>query len=261
MKTLKQTTRRRLITTATVLSSSLLSACSKVAETPWFTALLGVGETLNKSIHKTLGGRTSLAQEFSEADLSPTFKGNGTTNPSSAEYQKHASASFNDWQLKVDGLVETPTAFSMAQLKSLKSRTQITRHDCVEGWSAIGKWKGVPLASILDQVKPTAEARYVVFHCSDTYPGRQSAAPVPYYESIDLDDANHVQTILAYDLNDKALPIKNGAPLRLRVERQLGYKQAKYIHRIEVVASFEGIGKGKGGFWEDRSGYQWYAGI
>jgi DMSO/TMAO reductase YedYZ molybdopterin-dependent catalytic subunit len=146
-------------------------------------------------------------------------------------------------------------------LKSLKSRTQITRHDCVEGWSAIGKWKGVPLASILDQVKPKVGARYVVFHCSDTYPGRQSAAPVPYYESIDLDDANHVQTILAYDLNDKALPIKNGAPLRLRVERQLGYKQAKYIHRIEVVASFENIGKGKGGFWEDRSGYQWYAGI
>jgi DMSO/TMAO reductase YedYZ molybdopterin-dependent catalytic subunit len=261
MKNSFQTTRRRLLTATTLLSSSFLSACSKVAETSWFTSLLGVGEVLNKSIHKGLGGRTSLAQEFSEADLSPTFKGNGTTNPSGAEYQRHASASFNDWQLRVDGLVEKPTAFSMAKLKTLASRTQITRHDCVEGWSAIGKWKGVPLASILAQVTPKADARYVVFHCADTYPGRQSAAPVPYYESIDLDDAFHVQTILAYDLNDKALPIKNGAPLRLRVERQLGYKQAKYIQRIELVASFENIGKGKGGFWEDRSGYQWYAGI
>jgi DMSO/TMAO reductase YedYZ molybdopterin-dependent catalytic subunit len=137
------------------------------------------------------------------------------------------------------------------------SRTQITRHDCVEGWSAIGKWKGVPLTAVLEAVRPTAAVRYVVFHCADPM---ESDGSSPYYESIDMDDAYHPQTILAYELNDKALPIANGAPIRLRVERQLGYKHAKYVMRIELVDSFEKIAGGKGGYWEDQ-GYEWYAGI
>jgi DMSO/TMAO reductase YedYZ molybdopterin-dependent catalytic subunit len=253
--------RRRLLGLFAALGSSLLTACSKVAETSWFSAALSAGEVINKSIHKAVGGKSSLAQEFSEADLSPSFRGNGTTNPSSADYQNHVRTSFTNWQLRVDGLVDQPTTYTMARIRELSARTQITRHDCVEGWSAIGKWKGVPLALILGEVKPTAAAKFVVFHCTDTYPGRDSAAPVPYYESVDLEDATHAQTILAYELNNSALPVKNGALLRLRVERQLGYKQAKYIQRIELVASLDKIGKGKGGFWEDRSGYQWYAGI
>ena len=153
--------------------------------------------------------------------------------------------------------MEAPRHFDLAELRRLPARTQITRHDCVEGWSAIGKWTGVPLAEILSLVKPQAAAHFVVFHCADSM---QSDGTMPYYESIDFDDAYHPQTILAYDLNGQALPTQNGAPLRVRVERQLGYKHAKYIMRIELVESFAAIRGGKGGYWEDE-GYQWYAGL
>ena len=139
----------------------------------------------------------------------------------------------------------------------MRSRTQITRHDCVEGWSAIGKWQGAKLSAVLDAVQPASAARYVVFHCADPM---EEGGQSPYYESIDMDDAYHVQTLLAYSLNDKPLPVANGAPIRLRVERQLGYKHAKYVMRLELVDSFAHIGEGKGGYWEDQ-GYQWYAGI
>ena len=135
----------------------------------------------------------------------------------------------------------------------MPARTQITRHDCVEGWSVIGKWKGVRLSAVLEQVKLKQEARYIVFRCAD------EMASQPYYESIDMDDALHEQTILAYELNDQPLPIPNGAPLRLRVERQLGYKMAKYLMSLEAVEKFTDIG-GSGGFWEDQ-GYTWYGGI
>jgi DMSO/TMAO reductase YedYZ molybdopterin-dependent catalytic subunit len=161
---------------------------------------------------------------------------------------------FADWKLVVDGLVEQAGAWSLEQLRALPSRTQITRHDCVEGWSAIGQWTGVPLAQLLAVVKPQPGARYVVFHCADSF------GSAPYYESIDMDDAFHPQTLLAYMLNDKTLPVTNGAPLRLRVERQLGYKHAKYVMRLELVDDFSRIGGGQGGYWEDQ-GYQWYAGI
>jgi DMSO/TMAO reductase YedYZ molybdopterin-dependent catalytic subunit len=140
-------------------------------------------------------------------------------------------------------------------------RTQITRHDCVEGWSVIGKWTGVPLRQVLSRVQPLPRARYVVFHCADPMDGSDLQAPgSTYYESIDLVEAMHPQTILAYALNDAPLPVKNGAPLRLRVERQLGYKQAKYLMRMDVVERLDGIRGGKGGYWEDL-GYEWYAGI
>lgn len=236
----------------------LLTGCDRLAQTSWFPKLLGTGETLNQGVQKSLLGRKAMAQEFAEVDLSPGFRSNGTDNPNNVAYQAMVKNNFADWSLKVDGLVTTPMQFSVAQLRGMPKRTQITRHDCVEGWSAIGKWTGVPLHQILAAVRPIAAAKYVVFHCADPM---EADGTKLYYESIDMDDALHAQTILAYQLNDTALPVKNGAPLRLRVERQLGYKQAKYLMRIELVDSFAHIEGGKGGYWEDSAGYQWYAGI
>jgi DMSO/TMAO reductase YedYZ molybdopterin-dependent catalytic subunit len=143
-------------------------------------------------------------------------------------------------------------------LRALPSRTQITRHDCVDGWSCIGKWKGVRLGTLLDRARLKPAVRYIVFRCADTL-GYSFNASL-YYESIGLDDAFQPQTILAYDMNDAPLPIAHGAPVRLRVERQLGYKMAKFVLRIEAVASLAHIQGGQGGYWEDR-GYAWYAGI
>ena len=238
----------------------LLAGCDRLSETEWFPKVLGLGESLSKSAHKFIGGRRSMAQEFTEADLSPSFRGNGNTDPDDEGYKEHVRTAFVEWKLEIDGLVEQPRKFTLAQLKAMPARTQITRHDCVEGWSAIGKWTGVPLASILAVAKPKAEARYVVFHCADAFPAGMGSEKESYYESIDMDDAYHPQTILAYGLNGQTLPVTNGAPLRLRVERQLGYKHAKYVMRLELVENFDDIGDGKGGYWEDH-GYQWYAGV
>ncbi|MNI50549.1 Sulfoxide reductase catalytic subunit YedY precursor [compost metagenome] len=179
--------------------------------------------------------------------------------PDGAQYQQLLSAQFSQWQLEVGGLVERPSKFSLAALKAMPARSQITRHDCVEGWSAIGQWTGVPLAAVLDKVGLKPEARYIVFHCADEYEKTLDGSGW-YYESIDLVDAFHPQTILAHSMNGRDLEVAHGAPLRLRVERQLGYKQAKYLMRIEAVADFSRLYGGNGGFWEDR-GYEWYAGI
>ena len=252
--------RRALLGAFAGASAWVLAGCDRLGETTWFPKVLGLGESLSKSAHKLVGGRRSMAQEFTEADLSPSFRGNGNTNPDDEDYKEHAKAEFAEWELEIDGLVEQPTTFTLAQLKAMPSRTQITRHDCVEGWSAIGKWTGVPLASVLALAKPKAEARYVVFHCADAFPAGMGGEKESYYESIDMDDAYHPQTILAYGLNGQTLPVTNGAPLRLRVERQLGYKHAKYVMRLELVENFNDIGDGKGGYWEDH-GYQWYAGV
>jgi DMSO/TMAO reductase YedYZ molybdopterin-dependent catalytic subunit len=240
----------------TTASAALLAGCDALSHSTWFPRLLGIGEHLSSGAQHLLTSRRSMAQEFTEADLSPEFRSNGTENPEDTEYQALAARGFEDWKLQVDGLVEDPAVFTLAQLRAMPSRTQITRHDCVEGWSAIGKWTGVPLSHVLALVRLQPDARYVVFHCADPMWG----TPEKYYESIDLEDALHPQTILAYELNDEVLPIKNGAPLRVRIERQLGYKMAKYIMRIEVVRSFEGLRGGKGGYWEDR-GYEWFAGV
>ena len=248
--------RRRVLTQLlTGAGAALLAGCEAASRTQWFPKILGVGEHLTRGAQHLLTSRRSMAQEFEEADLSPQFRSNGTSNPHSPAYQAHARNGFADWALQVDGLVASPGTLTLAQLCAMPSRTQITRHDCVEGWSAIGKWTGVPLSEVLARVKPSDSARYVVFHCAD-----QMSSGDLYYESIDMEDAYHPQTILAYGLNDAVLPIANGAPLRLRVERQLGYKMAKYVMRIELVASFAHVGRGKGGYWEDR-GYEWFAGI
>ena len=249
--------KRRLLLGAGGLGAMFLTGCDRLGQTEWFPKVLRSSETLSRGVHRLLG-RQSMAQEFTEADLSPFFRSNGTSMPEGNEYQALAKNGFADWRLEVDGLVGKPTKLSLAELRAMPRRTQITRHDCVEGWSAIGKWTGVPLSNVLALVYPQPNARYVVFHCADAMGG--SLTPEYYYESIDMDDAMHPQTILAYGLNDKDLPIPNGAPMRLRVERQLGYKHAKYLMRIELVESFANIAGGKGGYWEDN-GYQWYAGI
>ncbi|HEY7641079.1 MAG TPA: molybdopterin-binding protein [Steroidobacteraceae bacterium] len=257
MTTKHNTSRRSFLRRAGVAATGMLVAgCDALSQSPGFVKLLGAAEHVSHSVQRALTPRRSMAQEFSEADLSPSFRSNGTDDPDDARYQSLAQNGFADWRLEVDGLVEQSAQLSIEQLRAMRSRTQITRHDCVEGWSAIGKWKGVPLGKVLALVRPKPAARYVVFHCADP----MDSAGTRYYESIDMEDAYHPQTILAYELNDAPLPIANGAPLRVRIERQLGYKMAKYIMRLEVVESFAHIGAGRGGFWEDQ-GYEWYAGI
>lgn len=258
MRTPRQGKRAFLRNSLEALALLGIAGCDRLGQTEWFQRLLAEGENLNRTAQKGLLSRRTMAQEFTEADLSPYFRSNGTSNPENPEYQALAANGFRDWTLKVDGLVDKPLQLSMTQLRAMPRRTQITRHDCVEGWSAIAKWSGVPLSRVLNDARPHPDARFVVFHCADPMEGPGAAF---YYESIDLDDAFHPQTILAYDLNDRELPIANGAPLRVRVERQLGYKHAKYLSRIELVSSLATIRAGKGGYWEDGYGYQWYAGI
>src|SRR5690606_8880548 len=157
-------------------------------------------------------------------------KANGSTDVDDPDYKRAAASGFADWKLSIGGLVERPTALTLAELRALPARTQITRHDCVEGWSAIGKWTGAQMAPLLQSVGLKPEARYLVFHCAD-----KLSVFTNYYESIDLIDAFHPQTILAYEMNGAPLSVPHGAPVRLRVERQLGYKHAKYVAHIEAV--------------------------
>lgn len=236
----------------------LLGGCDRVAQDTEVRRALARGEDATRVIQRLLTSPAALAREYGPADISPAFKPNGTTDPDDDDYQDLVQAKFADWRLEVGGLVERPQKLSLDDLRALPSRTQITRHDCVEGWSCIGKWKGAVLGPLLQQAGLRPAARYVVFHCADVLEGSGSATK--YYESIDLGDAFHPQTILAYDMNDAPLPVRHGAPLRLRVERQLGYKMAKYVMRIEVVDGFTHIAGGRGGSWEDL-GYTWYAGI
>jgi DMSO/TMAO reductase YedYZ molybdopterin-dependent catalytic subunit len=236
------------------LGASFLAGCSKVADTKPMKKLFAAAENWHRDVQRTLGGREALAREFSPADISPYFRSNGTSDPGTDSYASHEASGFADWRLAVTGLVAEPLSLSLAQIRALPQRTQITRHDCVEGWSAIGQWTGPQLKTILNMARLRPEARYLVFRCAD------NLGDGDYYESIDLVDAFHPQTIVAHELNGAPLPVQNGAPLRMRIERQLGYKQAKYLVGIEAVASLDGIAGGKGGYWEDR-GYQWYAGI
>ena len=252
--------RRRFLTGAALGTGSLLlSGCDAIGQNPTARNLLQRAETLTEAVQRALLDRDALAPEFSESEIIQPMRPNGTTAPREPEYRTLAASGFADWRLQVGGLVERPAEFSLDELRAMPSRTQITRHDCVEGWSCSGKWKGVPLGAVLERVGLKPQARYVAFSCADTLEQTFDGTG-QYYESIGLEDAFHPQTILAYDMNDQTLPIPHGAPLRVRIERQLGYKMAKYIMRIDAVESLEGLGGGKGGFWEDR-GYEWYAGI
>lgn len=245
-------TRRHLLLGAT----ATLAGCDRLGRNEAVREALFSAENFHRWAQRSLMARDALAQEFRPDQISPIFRANGTANPNTPAYKALWRSGFADWRLPVTGLVARPLSLSLVQLQAMPHRTQITRHDCVEGWSAIGKWRGVPLKPILEAAGLSDRARYLVFRCADDMGGGR-----PYYESIDRFDAFHPQTILAYALNDRPLTVANGAPLRLRVERQLGYKQAKYLMGIEAVATLDGIGKGKGGFWEDYAGYDWYAGI
>lgn len=250
-------TRRAAIAAAGGL---VLAGCDKLSGSPTVQKILSGAEQLNLTGQRlVLTTSQPLAREYPASEISRDFKANGTVRPDSDEYRRMVLTEFTDWRLKIDGLVRKPASWSLDELRTMPSRTQITRHDCVEGWSAIGQWTGVPLSHLLQQTELMPNARYVVFRCADDLIGSRDGSGL-YYESIDMVDAFHPQTIMAYAMNGKPLPVPHGAPLRLRVERQLGYKMAKYVMRIEVVEEFSKIGFGKGGFWEDR-GYEWYAGI
>ena len=247
--------RRKLIgLSAAGAGGLLLGGCDRLNDTPAFRDVLKGATGLNQRTQRLLMGG-SLAKEFSESDISPVFKANGSLAVGDPAYKAQLARGFTEWALRIDGLVKQPMLLPLTALKAMAQRSQITRHDCVEGWSAVGKWQGPQLGPILAAAGLLPNAKYAVFHCADTLEG------VPYYESIDLVDAFHPQTILAWALNGAPLTEPHGAPIRLRVERQLGYKQAKYIMRIELRETLMGLYRGGGGFWEDARGYQWYAGI
>ena len=244
--------RRSLLTAGAGL---LLAGCDKVAAIPQARKILFAGEDMHRGLQRALMDRGALAPEFTREQMSPIFRANGTRDPGTPDYAAMVADRFAGYRLRVGGLVDRPLALSLDQLASMPSRSQITRHDCVEGWSAIGQWQGPMLGTVLKAAGMRSTARYVVFTCADLYNGQ------PYYESIDTIDAFHPQTILALKMNGARLTVPHGAPVRLRVERQLGYKHAKYVTGIDAVASLDGIGKGKGGYWEDNVDYDWYAGI
>jgi DMSO/TMAO reductase YedYZ molybdopterin-dependent catalytic subunit len=248
--------RRRLLRGAMAGAGvGLLAGCDALSKREGFVDVLGLAEPLSQRVQRLLTG-DRLAAEFPQSMISPVFRPNGSTNPKTPEYLAIKADGFRSYRLQVRGMVERPLEFSLDALRVLPMRTQVTRHDCVEGWSVIGQWTGVPLAHLLDLARPKPGARHVVFHCFDDISGDGSR----YYESVDLLDAYHPQTIAAYSLNGAPVPIANGAPVRMRIERKLGYKQPKYLHTIEVVDGYAGFGRGKGGYWEDL-GYDWYGGI
>ena len=258
--------RRRLIGLGAASSASLvLAGCDQfdflAARNDPVRNFLERANDLTYAAQRALVGNQAMAREFSESEIRQGQRPNGSTDPRQniAEYRDLVTGNFANYRLKIIGLVETEVSFSLSELQNMPSRTQITRHDCVEGWSCIAKWTGVPLGNLLDQAKVKPTAKFVMFHCYDVYGGGLSA-PEPYYESWDLIDAFHPQTIAAYGLNGGVLPVENGAPIRLRNERALGYKQPKYVHTIEVVDDFTKFGMGQGGYWEDH-GYEWYGGI
>jgi len=257
--------RRRLLGFGAAGASSLiLSGCDQFdflanRDDPTRNFLERANE-LTYAAQRALVPDQALAREYAASEIRQGQRPNGSTDPRNvAEYAEQVATNFANYRLSITGLVETPVSFSLDQLRNMPARSQITRHDCVEGWSCIAKWTGTTLGAVLDQAKPKPTARFAVYHCYDQMGGGLSA-PEPYYESSDLIDAYHPQTILAYGLNDAALPISNGAPIRIRIERALGYKQPKYVHTIELVDSFARFGKGNGGYWEDH-GYEWYGGI
>jgi hypothetical protein len=239
-----------------LLAGTALTGCSRIAtslnENPHFHRVLEAPERLNLAL---LGADHPLAREYRDKDISPDFRHNGFDPPSDPAYLQWSRNSWHGYRLFVSGLVDKPTSFSVDDLRTkFPSTAQITRHDCVEGWSVIGKWRGVRVRDVLAAAQPRAGAKYVVFYCMD-----DDGSGTKYYESLDMRQAAHPQALLAYDLNDQPVPPKNGAPIRLKVPTQLGYKSAKHVNRIELVAALGG-NNGKGGYWEDRN-YEWFAGI
>ena len=246
--------RRRLLSSLTAFGGVLLTGCSASRETfvpPHVRrGLVGAADVLTMSTNRVLLSGQQLAREYQPSDISDPFPIWNQSNPPDREYQRHLQEGFTSWRLPVTGLVERPRSLSLDEIKNLPARTQITAHGCEQGWSAIAEWTGAPLQQVLDAaggVKP--EARYVVI---DTVDG--------WYEGYDMFEVQHPQTILAYGLNGGDLPTGNGAPLRLRVERQCGYKSLKFLRSIQVVDSMAGFGDGTGGINSDW-GFHWFAGV
>lgn len=253
--------RRKLITTGLVASTgaSGLAVAYRLADRyglipPDHGGIFGVGETLTYASQRILTAHHSLAREFNRSEISKVAPVLG--NPPEGEtYQRLLAGGFADWRLTVDGLVAHPSSFSLAELRRFPSRSQITHQACEEGWSFIAEWIGVPLSYVLNLVGALPQAKYVV-----VLPYENDDPPNVWWESIDMADALHPQTLLAYGMNGPELPAPHGAPIRLKVPRQLGYKNVKYLYRITVTDTVKNIGKGLGGaFAED--GYSWYAGM
>ena len=248
--------RRNFITLASVAAGGLLTGCQKIAESPTAGALIRAGERFTMKTQRLLLAQRPLVREFTRADISRYHPTTGTVMPAGQTYREMLDTGFRSWRLRVGGLVQRPLEFSLAELMQLPSRSQITQHQCDEGWSAIAEWTGVQVGRLLHMAGLAPTARYVVFHCLDA----MDKAGEHYYESIDLFDAFHPQTILAYGMNRAPLPVPHGAPLRLRAELHIGYKNAKYVESIELVDSLQRVGQGKGSYWADR-GFQWYVGM
>jgi DMSO/TMAO reductase YedYZ molybdopterin-dependent catalytic subunit len=242
--------KRRLFVAS--LSASSLVACGPVKES-LTTSLHGTLDSVQALNHALIGTR-GRARLYTEADINAVFRVNGLDTPSDTRYADAARDNFAAYRLPVTGLVDRPHVFTLAELRAMPQLEQITRHDCVEGWSVIGKFRGVPLATVIAMAQPKSNARYVIFSCFD-----KDESGTEYYESLDLHEAAHPQTLLALDLNDKPIDPDHGAPVRLRIPTQLGYKSAKWVRKIEVLAAFP-TPQSKGGYWEDQ-GYEWYGGI
>ena len=243
--------KRRLFVAS--LSASSLVACGPIKQnlTDSLRDPLNSVEKLN---HLVLGTRGD-ARLYGEADISADYRIDSLDTPSDTRYADAARDNWSGYRLPVQGLVDKPHVYTLPELRAMNNIAQITRHDCVEGWSVIGKWSGVQLATILAMAQPKANARYVIFRCFD-----KDSDGTEYYESLDLHEAAHPQTLLALDLNGKPILPDHGAPVRLRIPTQLGYKSAKWVRSIELADAFPKTLLSKGGYWEDQ-GYEWYAGI
>jgi DMSO/TMAO reductase YedYZ molybdopterin-dependent catalytic subunit len=248
----KPISRRAGLTSVPALGGLLVSGCSRETFVPPRVrgGLIGAADVLTMTTNRLLLSGQQLAREYPRSEIADPFPTWNQTNPRNEEYQQHLSEGFRNWRLPVTGLVERPRELSLDEIKSLPARTQITAHVCEQGWSAIGEWTGTPLQRVLEAAGGvTPAARYVVIHTFDRW-----------YEGYDLFEVQHPQTILAYGLNGRDLPRGNGAPLRLRVERQCGYKNLKFLRSIQVVDSVAGIGRGTGGTNSDF-GFHWFAGV
>ena len=216
---------------------------------PDHNGIFGVGETLTYGAQRLLTAGHSMAREFTRADISQVPHPNGDP-PHTDEFRQLASRKFADWRLNIQGLVARPAAFSLDELKQMPVSTQITHLACEEGWSYIAEWSGVRLATILETAGVLPQAKYLVYFSLDA----------SWWDSIDLREAMHPQTLLTYGMNGHDLPTGHGAPLRLRVPRQLGYKSVKHLSRIVVTDDLKGFGKGLGSS-APEAGFSWYAGI
>ena len=247
--------RRKLIKTGLAATAGVagLGVAARIAQKyglvpPDHGGIYGLGETLTYASQRLLT-RHSLAREFHPSQISKPPLANEIP-PLNDAFKRLQSGGFADWRLSVNGMVDRPTSFSLAQLKSYPSRNQITQLACEEGWSYIAEWIGVPLSRVLDVAGIHPQARYVVYFSIDP----------DWWESIDMADALHPQTFLAYGMNGDELPVGNGGPLRLRLPRQLGYKSVKFITHLTVTDSLKGFGKGLGSA-STEAGYAWYAGV